>query len=495
MLHVDPLGSGRPAGSGAWGRGVKVAGYVHPGIFPQGPCFNFVWAEILGRLLQGLHRDAGSDCLLISGSRFLRQAREPRSDDLFDGIRIAEVQETALLRRLSALGVVPTALDRLAYGAGGEHHPALRVLAEEVLRASAGFVPDVVISFATPTDFLARSWPGALRLHVESGPYARNPYPQSLFFDHLGMYGRSVIARASTRLREFTVSPEQAGFVAAFRRHYAVVLEAIDPFCDLDLRGPFDRVCLLPLQVSDWYGFDEQVSYRTQFEFLIDVLSATPPDVRVVVTEYPYWGPVIKRSGPGRNLDYLRRIFPNMLFLEAFNAYQSPSQSLVPRVDGVWSVSSNVAYQAILFGRLLGTPPSTHLAGIAHTTRFAEFFETLGRVPPQSRDAFLAWQLERYVVPRALWSDGAWLDDYLRRRIEAAGATSDPVEAFVPIAGPARLEETWIRQAPRPAAEPYESELDALRKANEAMLQSRSWRLTAPLRAIAQSVRGTRIKK
>jgi hypothetical protein len=421
---------------------MKVAGYMHPGIFLQGPCFNEVWVEILGRLLQGLHRDAGSECLLISGSRFLGRLREPHNEHLLDGIRIAEIQETTLLRRLSALGIVPTMLDRLAYVVDGEHHPALCALAEEVLRASAGFVPDVLISFATPTDFLARSWPGTLRLHVEAGPYSRNPYPESLFFDHFGMYGRSVIARAPTRLVEFTVQPEQAGFVAAFRRHYAAVLETIDPFCQADLRGPFDRVCLLPLQVSDWYGFDEQVTYRTQLEFLIDVLSATPPDVRVVVTEYPEWGPVIKQSGPGRNLDYLRRAFPNMLFLEAFNSYRSPSQSLVPRVDGVWSVSSNVAYQAILFGRLLGTPPSTHLAGISHTTKFAEFFEILGRVPPQSRDAFLAWQLERYLVPQALWSEGAWLDDYLRRRIEAARATNDLVEAFVPVADPAH----WRRR-------------------------------------------------
>ena len=215
---------------------------------------------------------------------------------------------------------------------------------------------------------------------------------------------------------------------------------------------------------------------------------------------------MIKQLGPGRNLDYLRRTFPNMLFVEAFNFYQSPSQSLVPRVDGVWSVSSNVAYQAMLFGRLLGTPPSTHLAGISHTTKFADFFEILGRVPPQSRDAFLAWQLERYVVPQALWSEGAWLDDYLRRRIEAARTTKDLVEAFVPIAGPARLEEAWIGEAPRPVVEPYESpqdgllrEIDALRKSQDDLLweidalrKSRSWRLTAPLRAIAQSVRGLR---
>jgi hypothetical protein len=179
---------------------------------------------------------------------------------------------------------------------------------------------------------------------------------------------------------------------------------------------------------------------------------------------------------------------------------------LVPRVDGVWSVSSNVAYQAMLFGRLLGTPPSTHLAGISHTTKLAEFFETLRRVPSQSRDAFLAWQLERYVVPQALWSEGAWLDDYLRRRIAAARTANDLVEAFTPIACPARLEEAWIRQAPRPVAEPYEPpqdgllrELNALRKSQDGLLReldtlrrSRSWRLTAPLRAIAQSVRGLR---
>ena len=108
-------------------------------------------------------------------------------------------------------------------------------------------------------------------------------------------------------------------------------------------------------------------------------------------------------------------------------------------------------------------------------------------------------------MPQALWSEGAWLDDYLRRRIAAARATDDLVEAFVPIADPARLEEAWIRQAPRPVAEPYEPhdgllrELNALRKSQDglrreidALRGSRSWRMTAPLRAIAQSVHGLR---
>src|SRR5262249_19132187 len=102
-------------------------------------------------------------------------------------------------------------------------------------------------------------------------------------------------------------------------------------------------------------------------------------------------------------------------------------------------------------------------------------------------------------------SEGAWLDDYLRRRIAAARATNDLVEAFVPIADPARLQEAWIGQAPRPVAERYAPQdgllreidvltksQDGLRREIDALRGSRSWRMTAPLRAIAQSVHGLR---
>jgi hypothetical protein len=453
---------------------MKVAGYLHPGIFPQGPIWDGGWIDIVGRLLQVLHRDAGRECMLISGARFVRSARERGMAGLLDGIRLAEIDEIALLRRINRDGGAATALDRLAYR-GPPGHSALRVLAAEIARASGTFVPDVLISFAVPTDFLARTWPAALRLHAEAGPFARNPFPRSLFLDHLGMYGGSAIRQAGSRLIDFAADPAATALASAFRAHYAAVLARLDPFAGIDLRGPFERVCLLPLQVSDWYGFDEQVSYRTQFEFLLDVLGAAPPDVRVIVTEYPQWGPVITDVGPARNLDYLRQAFPNMLFVEPFRSYGSPSQFLVPRVDGVWSVSSNVGYQALLFARALGTPSSTHLAGIAHSTDFADFFARLGREAPQSREAFLAWLLERYVVPESLWADGEWLDAYLRRRLAATRAAADPIASFVPIADTERLRRAWIDQAPDPIAEPFRS-------------YAMRWRLTASLRRLARTL-------
>ena len=66
------------------------------------------------------------------------------------------------------------------------------------------------------------------------------------------------------------------------------------------LRRRFDRLCLLPLQVSNEFSFDGLVSYRTQFEYLYDVLAAAPKDVAVIVTEHPNGDPVLRRSGPAR---------------------------------------------------------------------------------------------------------------------------------------------------------------------------------------------------
>jgi hypothetical protein len=152
-------------------------------------------------------------------------------------------------------------------------------------------------------------------------------------------------------------------------------------------------------------------------------------------------------------LHYLRHTFPNLIFREDFRSWFAPSQFLVPRVDGVWTVSSNIGYQAMLFNRILGTPATTHMAGIADAIVFQDFIGRLGR--PVNADAFLAWQLERYLVPELLFSDGHWLHNYLERRLDAAHRVDDQIDAFVPIADTDRLMEAWIAQAPKPLAMPF----------------------------------------
>ena len=463
---------------------MKIAAYIHPGFVSLGPLWNYGWLNI-AQLLQVLRRDADCDCTLIVGSRFLREARQDGTTERLENLRIVEIDEVALFRAMSALGVTPTALDKMVCGEGNTGLAAPAILAETIIRGFGPSEPDVLISFATPTDFIAEAWPRTFRLHAES-LFSRNPFTHNIFFDHLGMYHRSVIGRAGQRLRCSVPSDAGKALLNAYRARVTAALEALDPFRSVDISRGFDRTCLLPLQVSNWYGFDEQASYRTQFEYLFDVMAAAPPDVGLIVTEHMNAGHVLTESGFGHNLDYLRRTFPNMIFLERARSFSTSSQFLVRRVDGVWSVSSGVAFQGLMFGRMLGSPASAYVAGVAHATDFASFFANVGRAAPETREGFMAWQLERYSVPVSLLSDGQWLLDYFERRMDAARTGDDPVDAFVPIADADRLMDAWVARAPASAAVRFRSSdaVEALRVKLAELRGSTSTRLTAPLRAL-----------
>jgi hypothetical protein len=241
-----------------------------------------------------------------------------------------------------------------------------------------GFEPDIIIGFAGQANYLARLWPSALRLHIERGHFGRDPYPFSMYFDHVGTHARSAVARAGGLKLAYPLTSDGRTLVSAFRSQMTAAFDGLDPFRTQALRKRFDRLCLLPLQVSNEFSFDGLVNYRTQFEYLYDVLAAAPKDVAVIVTEHPNGDPVLRRSGSCANIDMLRRTFPNIVFLDEFRQCQSPSQLLVPRVDGVWTVSSSVGYQALLFNRLLGSPSSTELSNVADATTLEDFFAGSG---------------------------------------------------------------------------------------------------------------------
>jgi hypothetical protein len=90
-----------------------------------------------------------------------------------------------------------------------------------------------------------------------------------------------------------------------------------------------------------------------------------------------------------------------------------------------------------------------------------------------------------------LLRDGKWLHDYFQRRCQAIRANADPIDAFVPVADAAALEEAWIIDAPKPAIAHFLSPGDSLEV--QAILQSMSWRITAPLRALATALRSFRV--
>ena len=487
---------------------MKVACFVNPLVQARGPCFNFGWVETLAGLLQPLHRDAHCECMLIAGSWFKDWARQNQKSAVLSGLRTAWLDELALYRRLRALGELPTALDHTVYQADEAQPPALRVLAEAMAQEINGFAPDIVIGFAGQANYLAGLWPAALRLHIERGHFGRDPYPFSMYFDHVGTHGKSAVGSVGGLQLAYPLTSDGRALVSAFRAQMTAAFNSRDPFQTQALRRRFDRLCLLPLQVSNEFSFDGLVSYRTQFEYLYDVLAAAPKDVAVIVTEHPNGDPVLRRSGPGSNMDMLRRAFPNIVFLDEFRQCPSPSQLLVPRVDGIWSVSSSVGYQALLFNRLLGSPSSTELSHVADATTFDDFFARLGHRKSTNvgADNFLAWLLERYLVPATLLTDGHWFHDYLQRRLDAARRAIHPIDAFVPTADADRLMDAWIVKAQPsltmasthsendPSVAELVSNLQAVRCERDALLKSTSWRITAPLRLVRQAAGRARFR-
>ena len=485
---------------------MKVACFVSPLVQANGPGFNYGGVEALAKLLQPLRREGRCECMLITGGWFREWAERNGKAHLFAGLRTIWLDELSLYRQIRELGEFSTSLDQRSHQANDAEQPAFRVIANVVGPSVKGFEPDIIIGFAGQANYLAELWPTALRLHVERGHFGRDPYPFSMYFDHVGTQTKSAIAQAGGLKLAYHLTSDARALVSAFRGQMAAALNSVDPFRSYDFRSRVDRVCLLPLQISNECSFDGLVKYRTQFEYLYDVLAAAPKDVGVIITEHPSGEPVLRRSGPSSNMDVLRGTFPNMIFLDEFRRYQSSSQFLVPRVDGVWSVSSSVGYQALLFNRLLGSQSSTELSKIADATTFENFFGRLGDRNPTNPDRFIAWLLERYLVPGMLLADGHWFRDYLQRRLDAARSATDPIDAFVPTADADRLMQAWT-VAPRPpmmAPRQWEDDpsiaevlatLGATQRERDALLASTSWRITSPLRRLTQAVGLARFRR
>ena len=65
----------------------------------------------------------------------------------------------------------------------------------------------------------------------------------------------------------------------------------------------FDKNVLLPLQFSNYFGFDATCNYKSQYDFLIDTLERTPEDIGVIVTEHTGWEPTITEH----NIEHLKK--------------------------------------------------------------------------------------------------------------------------------------------------------------------------------------------
>lgn len=424
---------------------MKILAYGHPMVLSEGP-YLYGYARNLLRILLPLCQSNKSvSTSFIFGSRFqgiYAQENPP------ENIKAILIDEWDLHSRLIKYGLTLYQMSAALFHCKWDEPFVEEVLAYIVARLrveNALERPDLIICYSTDAGFLAKLWPDVPIFRTELGAFTRHYFPSCYFFDHVGIFRNSALARLSRQTESWPVDNDDRALVAFLQDKVAKDIEADDPFVYHDYRRQHERLCLLPLQVNTTASFEEQCGFKTQLEFVMDFLCQTPKDVGVIVTEYNHWGSCIDSLMPNKALEFLRKN-PSFIYPTKSKNYASPSMLLAPKVDGVWSVASNVGWFARFYNKLLGTPADSHLSGAASVHDIPSFMARLGQPVPPSVD-MLAWIFSRYYIPVSLIQDGVWMYDYLKRRLEAC-ASPDLTRAFVPSCDHDRLRQAWYRKYP-----------------------------------------------
>ncbi|MGP9514566.1 HAD family hydrolase [Psychrobacter sp. AOP5-CZ1-12] len=225
--------------------------------------------------------------------------------------------------------------------------------------------PIAIISFLSPLPNISDILPNTRIYYQEYGIFSRNPFEATYYFDDRGMFQNSYLNSESFK----NIEPiSYAGMRSLYdlRDDYRARLKSIDSYKNLDNYAKskynnFSKVLLLPLQFSNYFGFNATSDYSSQFDFLINVLEKIPSSVGVIVTEHLTWPKIIT---PAKR-EFLEKQYPNFIFNEKINKMQSASSILTLLVDGVVSVSSSIALQALFWNKIVIAAGNSHINGIS----------------------------------------------------------------------------------------------------------------------------------
>ncbi|MCX2817571.1 MULTISPECIES: hypothetical protein [unclassified Pseudomonas] len=230
-----------------------------------------------------------------------------------------------------------------------------------------GWVPDVIFCWEFPTNFFRELFPKALVLDIMPGAFMRPPYPKTISVDPVGLYKNSFLknnhpAQDFSSLGDLTEFLKIRELYSNYFNHDTDVKEAILNMVDPERK--FEKYWLVPLQISNYFGFYENCKYKDQFEFLMDVLDKAPKDVGVIATQY-IGSLISERTLNNRNLGYIRSIHKNFLYSTELERLDNISQYIAPWAEKTVTVSSTLGYQALFHNRKLCSPSNSHLSYIS----------------------------------------------------------------------------------------------------------------------------------
>lgn len=304
------------------------------------------------------------------------------------------------------------------------------------------FDPDVVIAYECASAVVRKAFPKKLVLDSTLGMFSREPFPETFCLDPCGSFKDSWLAQHGAQISAQPVSNDASEFMQRLRSHYLDgIISAHNPIKKKQVRKGFDKVVLLPLQVSPYFAFDNNAdrAYSSQFDYLCNVMEQVSPDTGVFVTEHGF-----QQVITDRNRKWLKDRFGNLIFDEDLRKHRWLSQFALEHVDGVITVSSAVGLLGAFAQKPVCVLGRSHLTAVAASNDVASFTDNLANLSAD-RDGLLHYLLTRYypMTERHLHNE-TWFPEFLRRGLEKHEARTPLADFFDPIEDSERLLATYL---------------------------------------------------
>lgn len=382
---------------------MRVLFFLQPAIEFGNPEFRFTTVKNTLAAQAKALRACGHETIIVASTAIIQRGRK---EGLLDGwgltIRLDPIEWT----------------NNEGYESFTERHLNNDLKAGEATRLGAllsrqlpaDYKPDIIVSWETPASFFADVFPGVHVMHQTPGLFSRPPFPFLLSVD-TGLLANNSLERWDGIDHAIPAFQEM-------RVRDRLIFESADAI-SVELakfNQKFSNIVLLPLQVDNYFMVTTQNPYgRTQFELLTHVLSNIPKNIGVLVTNYRSKDTESVTLTPG-NIRYLRSKFENFIFIEATDNVPNASQSLVPLVDGVITISSSVGYQAAYWQKPLFVTGNNHISPFASSTKLEEFLNQVRRRDLPQRDNVLESAITTRNIPfERIVREPQWFSNWLEQ--------------------------------------------------------------------------------
>lgn len=272
--------------------------------------------------------------------------------------------------------------------------------------------PDLIIAL-TPADWLSTYYK-CEHIFYEAGLFSRAPFPgltqwdpypnhwhEGFLFKNFHEIQRIAEKEHFTQPRKRILRELRSLFKAGLKKKY-----------DRNILNPgnlFEYIILLPLQFSSSIAFDSCCGYKSQIEFLEDILNRIDSRIGVVVTTHNFYENPITLEIDAR----LKKKYKNYIRLPAFDHDPVASQEILLEVDAVVAVSTAVSLQAFFWNIPVLTVGDSYMRCFSIQYEVEDLLEYLESGVQINNDSVIYWLLTNYYIPLNLCLSDELLHQHL----------------------------------------------------------------------------------